>query len=308
MGDSLTSRSHLQYIENLEALHDLGNIDLTLSTTLLKVTGTVIDGQTTSTTIAGADVWLSIGVDQSIESLRLLASSNVARKVVTDSSGKFNITGLRPGNYSVLVSKAGYLDQLQGRVTISANANLSFSILRTLNTGVASITLRWAASSGGSLVSSDLDSHFIRLSSSDVPECHIYYRSKTSGSDSLDRDDQDYEGPETITFSPDPAKKYVYYLHNYKNNSSTIPGSFPKVTLRSGNVTDQFELPIAANTTGRYWRVFDIVNGQMHRCVTACLQDVEPSSAQAVDAGTGQMLNNQVPEIFQSILSNLPAK
>lgn len=300
-----STRLHIQHIEFLGPDHDLGVIDLSLSTALVDVTGIVIDGQTISTPIAGADVWLSQGIDQTAERLRLLADNNVARKVTTDALGRFSVPGLRPGDYSALVSKAGYNDQLQGRVRVATNGSLSFSLLRALNPGEAAITLRWSGAAGGSLVSSDLDSHLIRLNSLGAVDYHIYYGNKTVLGllDSLDRDDVDYEGPETITLALTSGMNYAYYVHNFSSYGTTIPGSYPRVTLNLGNSVQQFELPLAVNTAGRYWRVFDIVNGQVNRCLTNCLQGITPSGLQTQASSTVL-----VPQLFSVLFENLPAK
>lgn len=305
MGGGINTGSYVKNIENLLPEHDLGDIDLSPPPALVNVTGVVIDGQTIGMPIVGAEVWLSQGIDQTAERLRMLADNNVARKVTTDALGRFSVTGLRPGNYSALVSKAGYSDQLQGSVTVSANGSLSFSLLRVLNPGDAAITLRWASATGGSLVSSDLDSHLIRLNSLGAVDYHIYYSNPTVLGllDSLDRDDVDYEGPETITLALTSGKSYAYYVHNFSGYGTTLPGSYPRVTLNLGSSVQQFELPLAVNTAGRYWRVFDIVNGQVNRCLTNCLQDIAPTGLQT--QASSAIL---VPQPFRTIFENLPAK
>lgn len=305
MGDGLITRTWSKHVDSMLPSVDLGTIDLTLPSGLVNISGTVIDGQTIGTPIAGADVWLSQGINQTAERLRLLADNNVARKVTTDALGYFNVTGLSPGDYSALVSKSGFSDQLQGSVTVAANGSLSFSLLRVLNPGDAAITLRWAGAAGGSLVSSDLDSHLIRLNSLGAVDYHIYYGNKTVFGllDSLDRDDTSYEGPETITLSLASGMNYVYYVHNYSSYGTTLPGSYPNVTLNLGSSVQQFDLPLDVNTAGRYWRVFDIVNGQVNRCLTNCLQDIAPSGLQTQSSSA-----TLVPQPFRAVFENLPVK
>lgn len=307
MGDDLRTRKWVHEVEDLTPLINLGDIDLNLnSATLVNISGKVINGLTEGATIPSADIWLSRGTDITAANLRLLANNNMARKLVSDSLGQFSVTGLLPGIYSVLVSKAGYNDQLQGRVSVAANGVFTFSLLPILNTGESSITLRWANASAGSLVSSDLDSHLIRLTKAVTPviDYHIYYANTYYGAtDSLDRDDITYEGPETITFIPSAMYNYSYYVHNYAGGVSTVPGSFPSVSLRVGGRLTNFNLPVSNNTSGRYWRVFDMVNGQIVRCVNNCLQDIAPSAVASISNSS-----DQVPELFRSVLDNLPSK
>lgn len=286
---------------------DLGTITLKPLGDKVSFSGKVIDGQTVSTGIGVATVRMAQGRDLDantiIQRSDVVNSSSVltARKLTTDASGNFSVVNLRAGEYSVLVTKAGYSDQLQGRVTIAANSTLSMSLLRVATQGDSSITLRWAADGSG--VARDLDSHLLRLDSAGAVNYHIYY-SNTNNSvstDSLDRDDVDFEGPETITFNTTAAFNYSYYVHRF-SDGGTIPESQARVTLRYAGRTLTYLPPANGATTAEYWRVFDVVDGVVKRCQTNCYFDMAPIGLMT------QSVAQLLPEQHRSALSTLPAK
>jgi pimeloyl-ACP methyl ester carboxylesterase len=277
--------SYYQEFNNLSGVQIIDPpIDLSPGA-LVNVSGRVIDGQTTSTPIDTAVVYLAKGTDRSAEFLRSvpLDATKTTRKVITNSSGQFTVSGLEPGNYSVLVTRAGYTDELQGRVTIAQGTVLSLSLLRVLANGEASVTLRWANASAGPNVVRDLDSHLLRFSANGRIDYHIYYgqRTVTGLLDSLDRDDTDYEGPETITIGLDTTKNYTYFVHQF-SSTGTIVQSFPRVYLRLGTRTESFAPP-SIQGSPRYWRVFDIVAGQLRPCLVDCLLSSEPTGLMAAN-------------------------
>lgn len=297
-------------VENLvEGGEDLGVVRLKPLGSTVAFGGVVIDGQTNSSPIAGATVRMAAGVDLDAMSIversdaRSISANRAAVKVTTDPSGRFAVTGLRPGDYSVLVSKVGYLDQLQGRVNVAGNGNITLSMLRVLPEGENSVTLRWVNGSAGAGVASDLDSHLLRLSGGSV-DYHVYFGNRTvsGSSDSLDRDDTDFEGPETVTFASVAGKDFVYYVHNFSGGSTSIVDSRARVTLRYAGRTLQFSPPSSGNQGARYWRVFDIVNGTIVRCVTNCLQDAAPSGIATQGEFSG------IPAQWRNALTQLPSK
>lgn len=267
--------------QSLAADVNLGSIELALpDAVLVRGTGTVIDGQTQSQAIAGADVFVMKGLYQAEAVVREVADTQTSRHVVSGSSGQFVLEGLEPGLYTVVVAKEGYITQTQGAVRLSASGGnvLSVSLLVSLQANEAAITLRWGDSGAGPQVSSDLDSHLLKFSSTGVQTYHISWRNKLgNATDSLDRDDTDYVGPETITLSLDSSSRYRYYVDNYRaGNGSTLGGSTPTVIVRLGQVSREFSLPIGEQSTAKYWLVFDIVGGVVVPCAINCLTDIAP--------------------------------
>ncbi|MCC6250721.1 MAG: carboxypeptidase regulatory-like domain-containing protein [Rubrivivax sp.] len=239
--------------------------------------GYVIDGQTMGTGIGGADVFIMKGLDQTEDLVRQVVDTSTSRRVRTDPTGLFSVSGLEPGEYTVVVTRSGYFGQSQGAVRLLSGqaAQVTLSILRVLPSGDGAITLRWRAASGGIDVSPDLDSHFKQYFNG-ILNYHIYFGVPYgSATDGLDRDDTDYEGPETITFRPDAAGRYVYFVHRW-SFAGTLGGSRPTVHLRIGNVEREFSLPAGETSTARYWKVFELNQGSLTPCSSNCLSDVEP--------------------------------
>ena len=296
--------SYYQEFSNLFGIQIIDpHIDLTLRP-LANISGHVIDGQTISTPVSGATIYLAKGTDRSAAYLKdiPIQGTKVTRRLTANSAGAFSTDGLEAGNYSVLVTKDGYTDELQGRVTIETNSQLSFNLLRVLSSGEASITLRWANSSAGSNVEPDLDSHLLRFSANGTIDYHIFHARRTVPGliDSLDRDDTDFEGPETITLKLEAGKNYTYYVHNYSGRG-TIVQSFPRVYLRIGATTESFAPP-SIQGSPKYWRVFDFVNGALRSCRVDCLVDVPPSGI-STQSSAGQIS----PDVWDR-LTSLPAK
>jgi Carboxypeptidase regulatory-like domain len=261
---------------------NLGDIDVSPvpATGLVGLGGVVIDGQTQSATVAGATVYLLKGRGQTELLMQDVADTKISRRLTADALGRFSASGLEPGYYSALVAKAGFVTQTQGSVLIAADgsSSLTFSLLRVLADGEAAITLRWGAATDGVLVSSDLDSHLQKFDSSGVRLYEIaYYQLQGNATDSLDRDDTTYQGPETITLALDGAARYVYFLDNFvAGNGSLIGPSRPTVSVRIGQSLREFSLPPGEAGTQKYWKVFEIVNGAVVPCAAACLVDLAP--------------------------------
>lgn len=307
LGDGLTYEAQRVSIQNL----NLDRIDIPEITLerianrpgMINVSGRVIDGQTNGLGIDQAVIRIAKGIGLSATDLQYVSTSNTSRVVRTDASGNFFINQLRPGIYSAFVQKTGYVDEIQGRLTVSANGSLTLSLLKILAPGEASVTLRWDTAAGGTTVVSDLDSHMLRFNATGALDYHIFYSARVGlDGDSLDRDDTDYEGPETVTFNPKSATNYVYYVHQY-SSAGTIPGSKPLVTVRLGSQAYRFDLPVSASTTGRYWRVFDMVNGQVRPCTANCLQTAAPNT---ITTQSGALA--QLPADVRPYMSSMPAK
>jgi hypothetical protein len=270
---------------------------------MVDITGRVIDGQTTNVGIADAVIRIARGSGLTAASLQSVSNSNTSRTIGTDLSGNFSVPQLRPGVYSALVKKVGFVDEIQGSLTVSASGVLTLSLLPVFSDNQAAVTLRWGSVAGGATIASDLDSHFLRFSASNSLEYHINYSAKTGlNGDSLDRDDTDYEGPETISFTPQTAKSYIYYVRNYGGDGS-IPGSNPLVIVRLGSQVYRFDLPVSSVNTAGYWRVFDMVNGIIRPCAVNCLQTSAPTAITTQAASLAPLSLD-----VSTYMTNLPTK
>jgi hypothetical protein len=105
----------------------------------------------------------------------------------------------------------------------------------------------------------DLDSH---IWSGDN---HVYFSNMEAGNLSLDYDDTNSYGPETITIkSPSAEDVYEYYVKNYTDED--IPDS-NRLSLSEAHIQIFFnnefkgEYKVIPNQDGIWWHVFDIKNG-----------------------------------------------
>lgn len=128
--------TYLEVIENLaQGENTVGTLVLRPLTPLVSFSGRVLDGQTASTPIGGAVVRLALG--RNLDAATILQKTEVnniitlrtARKTTTNAAGQFALSEIRAGEYSVLVTKPGYRDQVQGRLTVSNNGQVSLSML-----------------------------------------------------------------------------------------------------------------------------------------------------------------------------------
>ncbi|MBS4029347.1 MAG: hypothetical protein KGZ58_12020 [Ignavibacteriales bacterium] len=109
----------------------------------------------------------------------------------------------------------------------------------------------------------DIDAHFIKTNG-----YHISYRDMKTTADgvgTLDRDDVDSYGPETITIKEiSNNTSYEYFIHDYSNQShySSTKLSQSKATVKvfgEGKLLNVFQIPL--NQKGTVWHVFKIEQG-----------------------------------------------
>ena len=219
-------------------------------------------------------------------------NSNTAGEVITstttDGNGQYSLT-LPTGNYTFNIVKSGYTSSTLNVLSIGNEATTQdLSLSPILSAGEMRIVLRWGDTP------SDLDSHLVKKTEG-VQDYHIYYSSPTSGTDSLDRDDTDSVGPETVTISNVATSSvYTYYVYNYSHNNNTeLKNSSATIDISYGNNTDRRAVP---NEDGYYWKVFEIVNGEVVFCTTGCVQDDTSTLIRSIDREE------------KSLFGNLPSK
>ncbi|HEY9764889.1 MAG TPA: hypothetical protein V6C82_00915, partial [Chroococcales cyanobacterium] len=94
---------------------------------------------------------------------------------------------------------------------------------------------------------------------------HVYYAERKHGEISLDHDDIDGYGPETITLAERKAGVYRYAVHNYTCKSEKakdffLAGSDAQVKVYQGcNLLASFNVP--KSKEGTLWTVFQLDNG-----------------------------------------------
>lgn len=133
-----------------------------------------------------------------------------------------------------------------------------YSISPSLAPGRYRFVLDWGKSPD------DLDIHLVK-----VGRYHISYRDSSRYEEMawLDRDDQNGQGPETITVSfLEPEAHYILFIHDYTNRSEKGFKKFGKssahiMIYNDSGLYQSFETPTSG--TGRYWKVCEINNREL---------------------------------------------
>ncbi len=174
--------------------------------------------------------------------------------VESNEEGIFLFPDLAADSYIITVSHAGYIDN-QRPVSLSAGAELTnqdIVLSPVLDEGDFRIVLTWTEKPA------DLEAH---LTEPNANGCryHCYYFNKTTPTASLDLDDRNGYGPETITITDMVSGTYRFYVHDFTNryyNTRWLYNSGAKVTVYSGSREPLvFSVP---NAYGNVWHVFDV--------------------------------------------------
>lgn len=184
-------------------------------------------------------------------------TSGSAQSIINaTSSGNYKFQG-EAGYYTFQTKKEGFIDKvfsfsIQGGIDKSLS---DVAISPVLASDQIRIVLRWNTSPR------DLDSHLIGPVSNNR-KAHVYFEEAKYRMDStsitLDVDDTNGEGPETITLTKASNGLYSYYVHDFTNagktNSNALANSMASVEVYVGNQAAKvFNVP---NKEGTLWKVF----------------------------------------------------
>jgi hypothetical protein len=112
----------------------------------------------------------------------------------------------------------------------------------------------------------DLDAHFTK-----DKKYHISYRNMNASDDgiaTLDRDDTDSFGPETITIREiETDSHYIFWVQDFTNRGNDNSKSLSKsgATIKvygNGGLMESVSVP--RDERGNKWNVFEIVNGKIN--------------------------------------------
>lgn len=178
----------------------------------------------------------------------------VVTSTESDSEGAFFIPGLAAGSYILAASHFGYIDNKR-TVTVGENVQLTNQDLvlsPVLGEDEIRIILTWNANPA------DLEAHLTEPNQNGC-RYHCYYFNKTSPTASLDLDDRDGYGPETITITDKVTGRYRYYVHDFTNRNTSslwLTRSGAEVKVYSGSREPLiFTVPYGYGNT---WHVFDL--------------------------------------------------
>lgn len=169
------------------------------------------------------------------------------------------------GMYTVQISKEGYVDTYETIFVSGSSENLTQLYLsKQLNENELRIVLTWGETPN------DLDSHLFtpgNMGQQDE-DYHVAYYQKDlpDGSASLDVDEREGYGPETVTIDSVKEGQYKYYVADFSNCSSGNEDSYEmsrshaavRVYGKDGLI-QTFYVP--ANRSGVLWEVFEIRDG-----------------------------------------------
>ncbi len=174
---------------------------------------------------------------------------------VADNMGFFNIQDAPNGLFRLCIRKVGFLEFCQENVQITGGtfALDPIALAEIPPAGSIRIVLTWGQSPN------DLDSHLTGPLGSSA-RFHVYYANRSGGDATLDHDDTNSFGPETITITDPEDGMYRYSVHNFSDQSSTggqgIAASPTRVQVyNEQGLLKSYTAPAAGN--GNTWRVFE---------------------------------------------------
>jgi uncharacterized protein YfaP (DUF2135 family) len=177
----------------------------------------------------------------------------------TDDEGRFRITEAPAGPVAIEVSAAGFsTDQLEQELTAAAETPLRVALSPGLEAGQIRVVLTWNDDP------QDLDAH-LEGPLADGARFHVSFQDKgdleAQEFVSLDIDDRNGRGPETITVLGVRPGTYHYFVHDFTNKDDLSSGAL----ARSGGEVKVYQrgqsYRFRANNeaTGNVWHVCDIV-------------------------------------------------
>lgn len=179
----------------------------------------------------------------------------------TDSDGIVYML-LKPGMYTVEVSKPGYAVTYYTITVVQNNMRININTTPILNEGEIRVVLTWEDTPR------DLDSHLFTPydSTSGDTTYHIWYGNTWDyNANNLDVDDIDGYGPETMTINNLGNGLYKYYIADYTNCSNgytdSMELSYSGATVdvySADGLVQTFHVP--TNRPGVIWEVFEIRN------------------------------------------------
>ncbi|MFO0872228.1 MAG: carboxypeptidase regulatory-like domain-containing protein [Pirellulales bacterium] len=187
--------------------------------------------------------------------------SGTPLKATTDAAGKFTLQAAPAGPASMEISAAGYSTEiLERELTADGGEPVRVALSPGLAAGQIRFVLTWGAGA------KDLDAHL----EGPLPgeqRFHVFHKQKGDLASqefvSLDVDDRDGDGPETITVLGVQPGRYHYFVHNADTEDgessakTALSRSLAEVKVYQGGQTYRFR-PLQEGD-GNLWRVCDLV-------------------------------------------------
>lgn len=187
--------------------------------------------------------------------------------VNTNKNGEYFIT-LDEDQYEIRATHDGYVEYTE-EIHLDQAKKRNITLTKPVESTEYRVILNWNETP------TDLDSHLLGASGVDDGQYdyHLYFRNMAAyGEESseiatLDVDDTNGEGPETVTFKASDAGKYTYYIHNYsRENYGDLPlkDSGATVELYKGDkLVKKYAVPTDFDENSNIWGVFTIDHGEV---------------------------------------------
>jgi hypothetical protein len=176
----------------------------------------------------------------------------------TDSSGRYTLGGVTPGQAQLSASASGYVsDRAAVAVPASSAATLAFALSAAIPEGQLRIILTWGERPR------DLDSHLYVPLGNETAELYFGNRGSltTRPFAALDVDDTNGLGPETITIGQLQRGRYTYAVYQFSTDGALAQSGARVQVIRGSSVVQSFTVPAGS---GRWWTVFTIdASGQI---------------------------------------------
>lgn len=202
--------------------------------------------------------------------------SGAAETLMTaDGNGHYVFSGAS-GYYTFQTKKDGFINKIFSTSIQGGTEEVlsDVAISPVLLAGQIRIVLRW------NTTPADLDSH-LSGPTNEGALAHVYFIDTEYRRDNtlmiLDVDDQDGEGPETITVTKPLPGVYTYSVHDYTNSSdmtsNMLANSMAAVEVYIGNAPVKvFNVP---NQPGTLWKVFTYDGTSIHPVNSMTYQEDE---------------------------------
>ncbi|MFF2092103.1 S-layer homology domain-containing protein [Paenibacillus sp. NPDC058174] len=187
-------------------------------------------------------------------------TGDVVAIVTTDANGKYFVN-LPAGIYTGEIGGEGtdYIKSYLIGVAASnvLNQNENFTAIKIPLSSETRIVLTWG------LKPRDLDSHLIGPAvNGEGQQFHTWYSVKDYKVNGelvvdLDWDDVDSYGPETTTLRKKTPGTYLFYVHNYSNESPMTASGAKVQVIQGTDWENPVEFTIPTGADERYWLVFE---------------------------------------------------
>ena len=202
-------------------------------------------------------------------------SGNVVKSDNTSNAGAYSISSVAKGWYTAQTEKGGYYDSTFKVVSCDNVTNQDYSISTTLaSPDMMRIILSWPTGS----TAADLDSHMSIPDNSSNPfqlyyglvgngvKGEDFYSYGTDDNATLDLDDSNAPGTETITITNVKSGNYSYSVHDYTNGYNKDNASSTKLANSGASVTVYYKSSTPTiynppNSAGTHWTVFTFTTG-----------------------------------------------